>query len=240
VAIFLIAAGAASARHVLQPSLAFAVAVPALLLGDTFLYLLGRVTGWWLLGILCRLATDPEACILRSAQSFYRRGRMTLLLAKFMPGVGVLASPLAGSMKMGLGQFLRLDLAAVCVYVLAYGGLGYLSTDLLAIVAKGIYRLGLGLKGLFVLGIIAYLIYRARLVWQQHRIPAPPRIGVQELARIVQAAGPGEVQILDVRSHGYYDPGAVRIRGSRRIEPNNLLATLEDLPREQAIYLYCT
>jgi hypothetical protein len=100
--------------------------------------------------------------------------------------------------------------------------------------------LGLGLKGLLILAIIAYLIYRARLFWKQYRLPAPPRVHVQELARLIEAAKPREITILDVRSHGYYDPGAVRIKGSRRIEPNNLMAEVQGLPRNQAIYLYCT
>jgi membrane protein DedA with SNARE-associated domain len=239
VAVSLIAAGAASARHILQPGLAFTFALSALLLGDTALYLLGRSTGWWLLGILCRLATNPEACILHSAQAFYRRGRITLVLAKFLPGVGVLAPPLAGSMKMGLRQFLSLDLLAVSLYITAYGGVGYLSADLLAAAMRRLHALELGLKGLLILGVIAYLLYRARLFWKQSRLSVP-RVEVQELARIIEAAKPRQVPIRDVRSHGYYDPGAVRIKGSRRVEPNNLLASLQDLPRGQVIYLYCT
>ena len=46
--------------------------------------------------------------------------------------------------------------------------------------------------------------------------------------------------IVDTRSHGYYDPGAMRIKGSIRIEPNNLLAEMESLPKDKEIYVYCT
>jgi rhodanese-related sulfurtransferase len=45
---------------------------------------------------------------------------------------------------------------------------------------------------------------------------------------------------VDVRSHGYYDPEAARIKGSIRIEPNNLEAELQKLPKGRDIYLYCT
>jgi hypothetical protein len=43
-----------------------------------------------------------------------------------------------------------------------------------------------------------------------------------------------------VRSHGYYDPQASRIKGSIRIEPNNLEQELQRIPPDRDIYLYCT
>jgi membrane protein DedA with SNARE-associated domain len=72
-------------------------------------------------GLLCRVSVDPETCILRSAESFYKRGRPTLLIAKFIPGVNSMAPPLAGSMKMPFLQFLGLDFLGASVYALAYG-----------------------------------------------------------------------------------------------------------------------
>jgi len=51
---------------------------------------------------------------------------------------------------------------------------------------------------------------------------------------------PDAALIVDVRSHGYYDPDAQRIRGSVRLEPNNLEALAETLPRDKSIYVYCT
>ena len=67
-----------------------------------------------------------------------------------------------------------------------------------------------------------------------------PRVQVQELASRLKAEGPDRVQIVDVRSHGYYDRGAERIFGSIRIEPNNLEAELKNLSKDKDIYLYCT
>ena len=46
-----------------------------MLMGDTLLFILGRYMGWGLLGLLCRLSINPESCILRSAESFYKRGK---------------------------------------------------------------------------------------------------------------------------------------------------------------------
>ena len=66
----LLIAGAASAGGSLDPLLAAAYALSAMMLGDTLMFVMGRYTGWWLLAVLCRLSLNPESCILRSADSF--------------------------------------------------------------------------------------------------------------------------------------------------------------------------
>src|SRR6266851_2086655 len=137
-AIALIAGGAAAAAHILNPALVLAVAVCAMMLGDSILFVLGRYTGWALLGFLCRLSLNPETCILRSAESFYKRGRVALIFAKFIPGVNSMAPPLAGSMKMKPSQFLRFDFAGASLYALAYGGVGYVFRDFLGKITHGL------------------------------------------------------------------------------------------------------
>src|SRR5690348_14720323 len=120
-ALALFAAGVAGATHKLSLSVALPAAIVAMMLGDIPLFLLGRRTGWRLLGYLCRISANPESCILRSAESFYKRGRLTLVFAKFLPGINTMAAPLAGSMNMKPSQFLRFDLLGVGLYVVGYG-----------------------------------------------------------------------------------------------------------------------
>jgi len=90
-AVALLIAGGAVARGVLQAQYVLGIALFAMLAGDTLMFLLGRYTGWWLLGLLCRISLNPESCILRSADSFYRRGRTLLVIAKFIPGINTMA-----------------------------------------------------------------------------------------------------------------------------------------------------
>src|SRR4051812_11310795 len=130
-ALALIAAGAAIASHSMVGSAVLAAAVMALLAGDIAQFWLGRYTGWALLGFLCRLSMNPETCMLRSAESFYKRGKLTLVIAKFIPGLNTMAAPLAGSMKMRFGQFLALDFLGAVLYSVAYLFVGYLSRDFL-------------------------------------------------------------------------------------------------------------
>jgi membrane protein DedA with SNARE-associated domain len=239
-AIALVAAGATVAAHGLWGPYVLLAAITALLMGDTVQFWLGRYMGWALLGFLCRVSINPETCILRSAESFYKRGKVTLIIAKFIPGVNTMAAPLAGSMKMRFGQFLRLDFLGALVYALTYLLVGYLSRDFLAAILRGFRAAGLAMEIVVVAALLVYAIYRV-VQYRKHKMyRVVPRIQVQELARRLASEDAGRVLIVDVRSHGYYDSGAARIKNSIRIEPSNLEEEIKNLPKDKDIYLYCT
>jgi rhodanese-related sulfurtransferase len=65
-------------------------------------------------------------------------------------------------------------------------------------------------------------------------------VQVQELIEKLKSEEADKILVVDVRSHGYYDPQASRIKGSIRIEPNNLEQELQRIPPDRDIYLYCT
>jgi membrane protein DedA with SNARE-associated domain len=239
-AVAMVAAGAAAAEHILSAPVIFLLAVSAMLLGDIMLFLLGRYTGWGLLSFLCGLSLNPETCILRSAESFYKRGRITLLFAKFIPGVNTMAPPLAGSMKMRFGQFLRLDFVGACLYVLAYEGLGYIFRDFVARITHGLQSAGHIMVEVIVTALAGYAIYRV-VQYRRYRISGVvPRVDVNYLADKLASAEGGDIILADVRSHGYYDAGSARIAGSIRLEPNRLAEELQILPKDKDIYVYCT
>ena len=238
-AIALIAGGAAAASHFLSPALVLAAAITAMMLGDILLFILGRYTGWALLGFLCRLSLNPETCILRSAETFYKRGRVALVFAKFVPGVNTMAPPLAGSMKMKFAQFLRFDFAGTCLYISAYAGLGFVFRDFVVKITHGLQSAGQAFTEVVVVAIFGFVVYRIVHYRRDKVTGVIPRIEVEELAKRMLIAE-NEIVLVDVRSHGYYDSGAARIAGSIRIEPNQLSEELKTLPREKDIYVYCT
>jgi membrane protein DedA with SNARE-associated domain len=239
-AIALVAAGAAVASHTLSGPAVLLVAVVALLIGDIAQFWLGRYSGWALLGFLCRLSMNPETCILRSAESFYKRGKTTLLIAKFIPGINTMAAPLAGSMKMRFGQFVQLDFAGSLLYSVVYLFVGYLSRDFLAATLKGFHAAGRAMEIVVVAALLVYAIYRFVQFARYKKYRIMPRVQVQELAARLASEHADRVQIVDVRSHGYYDVGVERIKGSIRIEPNNLEEEIKHLRKDKDIYLYCT
>jgi membrane protein DedA with SNARE-associated domain len=238
-ALALVGAGAAVASGILRAPGVLFLAFSGLLIGDLVLFFLGRYTGWALLGALCRLSINPETCILRSAESFYKRGKMTVMIAKFIPGLNTMSAPLAGSMKMRFAQFLRLDSVGALAYVLAYGALGYIFRDFLAKITQSFQAAGHILTELLIVAAVVYIGYRIWLYSKYKILDVVPRVQVQELGRKLQSED-SKVLLVDVRSHGYYDAGAERIKGSVRLEPNNLAEELKNWSTDKDIYLYCT
>jgi membrane protein DedA with SNARE-associated domain len=239
-ALAILTAGAVAAYGHLHFYLVFGIALPTMIAGDILLYFMGRVSGWALLGFLCRLSANPETCILRSAEYFYRRGKQTLLFAKFIPGINTMSPPLAGSMKMRLGDFLQYDALGAALYVGAYSVAGYLFSDALRAITRGLRSAGSAAELVFAIGLVAYVVYRIWVYRKYRLLDAIPRIPAEELARRLASEAAQNMLIADVRSHGYYDAHSERIAGSIRIEPNNLIEEVKHLPKDQEIYLYCT
>ena len=181
-ALGLLIAGGAAAKGTLAPGLCVAFALSAMLLGDTLMYLLGKYTGWWLLGVLCRISLNPEACILQSADSFYKRGRALLVVAKFLPGINTMAPPLSGSMNMPAWQFLGLDSLAAILYTGVWFGSGFLFSGFLSAITRGYSAFGDVVTWIVAADVALWLAYRARL-WHAARKLRPVRmIRASELA----------------------------------------------------------
>jgi len=239
-ALAILTAGAVAAYGKLHLYSIFGVSFLAILSGDLLLYFTGRVSGWALLGFLCRLSVNPETCILRSAEYFYRRGKQTLLFAKFIPGINAMSPPLAGSMKMRLGDFLQFDALGTAFYICAYAIGGYAFSDALRAITRGIRSAGSAAEVVLGFGLAAYIVYRVWIYRKYRLLDGVPRVPVEELARRLALAETPNVIVADVRSHGYYDAASERIAGSIRLEPNNLEEEIKNLPHDREIYLYCT
>jgi membrane protein DedA with SNARE-associated domain/rhodanese-related sulfurtransferase len=235
-AVALLIAGGAVARGMLQAQYVLGIALFAMLAGDTLMFFLGRYTGWWLLGLLCRVSLNPEACILRSADSFYRRGRTLLVIAKFIPGINTMAPPLAGSMNMRTITFLRLDLVGALLYVGSYLVVGFVFSGALEAVTRGYDSVGRILGWIVLALVMAYLLFRVWLWVKGRALSAVPFAHPEEVARELATGAP----VYDVRSHGYFDAKATRIQGSRRLDPNALHQSGPEMPDGGTVFVYCT
>jgi hypothetical protein len=208
------------------------------MIGDVLLFFLGRFTGWWLLGLLCRLSFNPESCILRGADAFHRRGRTLLVFAKFLPGIATMTAPLAGSMNMRFGLFLRLDFCGAVLYIGAYTFAGYIGSDILSALTHGYETFGHVVAWILAAAGSAYLAIQ---VWMWQRSRAWRSVPFVVPADAARAVDDGMGVIYDVRSHGYYDPNAVRIRGSIRVDPDSIHRFhQENIPEGKQAFLYCT
>jgi membrane protein DedA with SNARE-associated domain/rhodanese-related sulfurtransferase len=236
-ALALLVAGAACARGLLNPWWTVGGSIVCIASGDSLMFLMGRHTGWWLLSLLCRLSLNPESCILRSADAFYSRGRTLLVIAKFIPGINTMAPPLAGSMNMRYAQFLRLDGAGAALYAGGYFTAGFLFSDALKSLTRGYETFGHILAWMVAAAVAVYIGSRI-WTWRKTRgLREAPFVEPVEAARELSA---GTAVVYDVRSHGYYQPKAMRIEGSRRLDPNALNQVALEFPLDKQVYVYCT
>ncbi len=241
----LILAGSAAHHGSLNWVVLVLVAALAQESGATLLYLAGRKTGWWLLAKLCRVSTDPETCIFRSADFFYARGARTLLFARFVPGLASMAPPLAGSLNMRPARYLRYDIAGVLLHVVTYSATGYFLSPFIRAITHALAVFGHVVLGLVVVAAIGYFLTWVFTRVRDRKFKNVERVQADELiARLENPDPMRPIVIADVRSHGYYDPGMQRIKNSIRVEPNRLLMELdalrETLATECDIYVYCS
>ncbi len=245
ISVVLLVAGAAARAGGVPLGILLAGVWVAAMAGDTLLYLGGRYTGWWLLARLCRLTINPEQCIFRSADYFYRRGPRTLLFARFLPGLGAMAAPLAGSLNMRLTRFWRLDAVGAALYTWSWVLVGYLFSRFIKQIEVAIARAGHVVLALVLLAAVAYGVSWIVFTWRARRFKDIERVDVAELRERLESVDPNRLVIIaDVRSHGYYDPGMQRIKNSIRVEPHRLeeelVALKEFMAPECEIYLYCS
>jgi hypothetical protein len=91
---------------------------------------------------------------------------------------------------------------------------------------------------MLIVGGTLYAAFQVRMWIKSRALRKVPSVSPAEAMRDLAA---GRAIIYDVRSHGYYDRKAVRIQGSRRLDPNGLHhCHLGELPPGQQVYLYCT
>src|SRR5690349_11335964 len=113
----LVVAGALAANGQLPASGVFALALAASLIGDSAWYLAGRAYGVRVMKLLCRISLTPDTCVSQTQASFERWGARALVLAKFIPGLSMIAPPLAGATRMSFARFLFFSAAGAAVWI---------------------------------------------------------------------------------------------------------------------------
>lgn len=241
----LLTAGAAAHGGSLNLGVVILCAWGSALAGDTLMYLGGRYTGWWLLTGICKFSLNPEDCIFGSARSFYKRGSKTLLIAKFVPGLATVAAALAGSLNMRLRRFLTLDGLGVLLYTAGWSVAGFLFAPFLRGLVRWVQRVGHITAATMGAILLLYFLWLVLSSLRDSRFSAIEKIAATDLFERLRTSTHDRLMIIaDVRSHGYYDPGMLRIKNSIRIEPSRLKEELDALRAfmqpECEIYLYCS
>jgi membrane protein DedA with SNARE-associated domain/rhodanese-related sulfurtransferase len=215
-----------------------AVAVLACGLGDSCWYLAGRRYGGRVMSLLCRISLTPDICVSQTQAQFERWGARALIVAKFIPGLSMVAPPLAGATRMPLPRFLGYSVLGSSLWVGTWllGGL-LLKPE----IDKLLPRLtGVGAAALVILLVLlgAYISYKW---WERRRFYSAldmARISVRELHQRLQ--GPVAPLIVDVRSATARGIVLQRIPGALNVPLHEVTRQVASLPRDREVILYCT
>src|SRR6266853_6349107 len=153
----LLAAGALAGSGRFSFTGSIFLSVTACLVADSVWYTLGRVRGIKILQLLCKISLEPDSCVRRTEGLFSKQGARSLVLAKFVPGLGTVAAPLAGIFHMRPRRFLLFDAAGSLLWAGGFLGLGYIFAGQIELVAEHLASLGGWLLVLLFAAFAAYL-----------------------------------------------------------------------------------
>jgi membrane protein DedA with SNARE-associated domain len=105
----LLAAGALSGTGQMSFFRSLFFAMLACVVADSIWYQLGLRKGIRVLQLICKISIEPDSCVRRTEGVFSKQGARSLLFAKFLPGLGTVAPPLAGIFHMRARRFLLFD-----------------------------------------------------------------------------------------------------------------------------------
>jgi len=234
----LLAAGALSAEHELNFALALLAGFAASLIADSSWFFIGRRYGHHVLRILCKLSLEPTICVRRTQNSFGRRGDYTLMIAKFVPGLAMLAPPVAGQNGMTYSRFLFFDSIGAVTWLGALLAAGRLFGDALKrdpSLLDWVGRFSGALLLLAILGFFVARVYRRRLVIKKL---VASRLEPEELKRQLDAGEP--VYIVDLRHPLELMPDPFTLPGAIHFSPESLARRHNEIPRDRDIVLFCT
>jgi membrane protein DedA with SNARE-associated domain/rhodanese-related sulfurtransferase len=239
----MLAAGTLSVAHKLHVAYALPVVLLACWISDSAWYFLGKRYGSKVLDLLCRFSLEASTCVQRTQGHVTRRGAVTLLFSKWVPGLSTMAPPIAGQAGIPYLEFVAYDMAGSLIWAGAwmfagkfFGDLAKRSNDFFTQLG----HFGALLVVLMVVGVLVYRVVKRRQFTVELRglrlEPAQLMAMIEDALReglerpfIVDLRHP-----LDVLSDPLVLPGALRIG------PDDLKLRREMIPTDRDIVLYCT
>jgi membrane protein DedA with SNARE-associated domain/rhodanese-related sulfurtransferase len=185
----LIIAGAVSVHGHLPAAAVIGLAVAAALIADLGWYTAGFRLGGRALKALCTLSLSPDSCVADTERWFGRFGTRVLVIAKFVPGLGLVSTAMAGVARANLDGFLLYDLIGNTLWASVAVGLGVLFHDAVGDVLRVLVALGYWGIALLAVALAVFIIVK---LWQRYALIRElrlSRISVPELKDLVDRGG---------------------------------------------------
>ena len=233
----LIVAGALAADGRLPAFGVAGLALLACVLGDSSWYFAGRAYGARVMKLLCRLSLTPDICVSQTQTTFERWGAKALVVAKFVPGLSMIAQPLAGAVHMGFLRFLVFSALGSALWVGVALLAGMLLRPQILQLLPSLMRVGRASLVLVAVLLAAYVAFK----WRERRrfrvALEMARISVEDLHG--RLAGEPVPYVVDVRSPTAQSLELQRIPGAVHLPLQEVSQHAGRLPRDRDIILYC-
>lgn len=234
----LVVGGALAAQGSLSPTAFLVGAVSACLCADSVWFLAGRIYGSGVMKLLCRLSLTPDSCVSNTQARFERLGINAVLISKFVPGLSLIAPPLAGAIRMSWLRFLVFDAMSSTAWVVLAATLGvafhHQIEQLMPFVMQ--YRVEAVVTLCAIL--VGYIVYKW---WDRARFFSTLRMARIEASDLHKLISSGAAPlIVDVRSTTAVALEPRSIPGAVRVPLNEVKDRLLGMPREREIVAYCT
>jgi membrane protein DedA with SNARE-associated domain len=210
----------------------------AALISDSLWYWLGRRRGASILRLLCRISLEPDSCVSNAKRSFAKLGGVSLVIAKFVPGLSTAAPPMAGVNGMPFWRFLLFDGAGSLLWVGAFLALGFAFHSQLETIAESVAAYGSGAGLIIALLLAAYIGFK---LWQRQRFMRSlrtARIAPEDLFELLEAGEP--LSIVDLRHSAEIEAAGVQLPGAIWFSRAELAERHLEIPRDRDVILYCS
>lgn len=233
----MVVAGSLAVVGDLHWPLAMLLSILANLLGDGAWFWAGRHHGRRVLRLLCRISMSPDSCVRQSEAFLTRWGGASLIAAKFVPGISVVAPPMAGALGMTGPAFLGYETLAAAIWsglLLAVGAVFSTQIQQLLEVLSTMGMVAVAVLALLVAGYVGLKYWRRR---QFLHTVEMPRISVAELRELMSNGH--EPVLIDVRSDAARSVDDRSIPGSIALPLDDIKQRAKELRRDREIVLYC-
>jgi membrane protein DedA with SNARE-associated domain/rhodanese-related sulfurtransferase len=234
----LVVAGALAADNRLFGLELFVGASLACLIPDMGWYLAGRTYGSRVMKMLCRISLNPDSCVSQTQLRFERWGPGAIIFAKFVPGLAIIAPPLAGATGMAWPRFLLLSTLSAVLWVGLILTAGAMLRPQIQLLMPHVQHVASIVGTIIAVLLAAYITWKWWQRRQFFRRLRMARISVAELYALIET-GAAPV-IVDVRSVTARALDPRQVPGAIPITLQDVSLHLKDLPRDREIVLYCT
>jgi membrane protein DedA with SNARE-associated domain len=234
----LVVAGALIGDGSLNLAPLLAVVVVASLMGDVPWYYAGRRYGYRILRTVCRISIEPDSCVKQTENIFMRFGPRSLIVAKYIPGFGTIAPPLAGTMKLPLGPFLAYSIAGSLAWAALPVAGGVFFRTQVDWLMKQLAELGGGAIAALAVVLLAYVAFKGVERYLLIRFLRMVRVGPEELRDMMSGDSPPVV--FDVRSPVAREAEPRRVPGALSIALEDVQALVSTVPPDRDVIVYCS